>query len=158
MTSVVVDTNPLAYIYAGIPELGTKYAALMGDLSKTCTLLIPKVVYGELSLIFRTEAELNRFLRDTGIVIGTMSPEAYIIAAKRWDTYNKRRVLLCHRCGAKLQKLTCDKCGYPIKIRQHVLSDFLIGAYALEMQSRTIVTHDAGYYSTYFHELKIVSA
>jgi hypothetical protein len=158
MTSVVVDTNPLAYIYAGIPELGIKYAALMGDLSKTCTLLIPKVVYGELSLIFRTGAELNRFLRDTGIVIGTMAPEAYIIAAKRWDAYNKRRVLLCHRCGAKLPKLTCDKCGSPIKIRQHVLSDFLIGAYALEMQSRTIVTHDAGYYSTYFPELKIVSA
>jgi predicted nucleic acid-binding protein len=158
MSSVVIDTNPLAYIYAGIPDLGKKYALLLGDLSKSNALLIPKIVYGELSFIFRNEAELNGFLTDTGIVIGDMSPEAYIIAAKRWDTYNKRRVIVCHRCGAKLPRLGCEKCGASIKIRQHVLSDFLIGAYALQMPERQIVSHDAGYYATYFPELKIVSA
>jgi predicted nucleic acid-binding protein len=157
MSSIVVDTNPLAYLYAGIPDLGKKYALLLDDLSKNNTLLIPKIVYGELSLIFRNERDLIGFLTDTGIVVGDMSPEAYIVAAKRWNTYNKRRVLLCHRCGAKLPKLACEQCGSPIKIRQHVLSDFLIGAYALRMQDRTIVTHDAGYYATYFPELRIVS-
>jgi predicted nucleic acid-binding protein len=158
MSSIVVDTNPLAYLYAGIPDLGKKFALLLNDLSKNNTLLIPKIVYGELSLIFRNERNLNGFLAETGIVIGVMSPEAYIIAAKRWDAYNKRRVLICHKCGAKLLNLTCEKCGSPIKIRQHILSDFLIGAYALEMQGRTLVTHDAGYYATYFPELKIVTA
>jgi predicted nucleic acid-binding protein len=158
MSSIVVDTNPLAYLYAGIPDLGNKYAVLLHDLSKNNTLLIPKIVYGELSLIFRNESDLNGFLADTGIVVGEISAGAYTVAAKRWDTYNKRRVLLCHRCGAKLVKWACDQCGSPIKIRQHVLSDFLIGAYALEMQGRTIVTHDAGYYATYFPELKIVGA
>ncbi len=158
MSSIVIDTNPLAYIYAGIRDLGKTYAVLLGDLSKSNTLLIPKIVYGELSLIFRNETDLTGFLTDTGIVVGDMTPEAYVVAAKRWDAYNKRRVLLCHRCGAKLPKLACEQCGSPIKIRQHVLSDFLIGAYALRMQDRTIVTHDAGYYATYFPELKIVSA
>jgi len=158
MSSIVIDTNPLAYIYAGIRDLGKTYAVLLGDLSKSNTLLIPKTVYGELSLIFRNETDLTGFLTDTGIVVGDMTPEAYVVAAKRWDAYNKRRVLLCHRCGAMLPKLACEQCGSPIKIRQHVLSDFLIGAYALRMQDRTIVTHDAGYYATYFPELKIVSA
>jgi len=158
MSTIVIDTNPLAYIYAGIRDLGKTYAVLLGDLSKSNTLLIPKTVYGELSLIFRNETDLTGFLTDTGIVVGDMTPEAYVVAAKRWDAYNKRRVLLCHRCGAKLPKLACEQCGSPIKIRQHVLSDFLIGAYALRMQDRTIVTHDAGYYATYFPELKIVSA
>jgi len=158
MSSIVIDTNPLAYIYAGIRDLGKTYAVLLGDLSKSNTLLIPKTVYGELSLIFRNETDLTGFLTDTGIVVGDMTPEAYVVAAKRWDAYNKRRVLLCHRCGAKLPKLACEQCGSPIKIRQHVLSDFLIGAYALRMQDRTIVTHEAGYYATYFPELKIVSA
>ena len=158
MSSIVVDTNPLAYLYAGIPDLEKKYALLLDDLSKNNTLLIPKIVYGELSLIFRNERDLIGFLTDTGIVVGDMTPEAYVVAAKRWDASNKRRVLLCHRCGAKVQKLACEQCGSPIKIRQHVLSDFLIGAYALEMQARTIVTHDAGYYSTYFPELKVVTA
>jgi predicted nucleic acid-binding protein len=157
MSSIVVDTNPLAYLYAGIPDLGKKYALLLDDLSKNNTLLIPKIVYGELSLIFRNERDLIGFLTDSGIVVGDMSTEACAVAARRWDTYNKRRILLCHRCGAKLLKLTCEKCGSPIKIRQHVLSDFLIGAYALETQGRTLVTHDAGYYTTYFPELKIVS-
>jgi hypothetical protein len=46
MSSIVIDTNPLAYLYAGIPDLGKKYAVLLGDLSKTYTLLIPKIVYG----------------------------------------------------------------------------------------------------------------
>jgi predicted nucleic acid-binding protein len=158
MSSIVVDTNPLAYLYAGIPDLGKKYALLLNDLSKNNTLLIPKIVYGELSLIFRNERDLIAYLTDTGIVVGDMSAEAYVIAAKRWDAYNKRRVLTCHKCGAKLSKFVCEKCGSPIKIRQHVLSDFMIGAYALEMQGRTIVTHDAGYYSTCFPELKIVTA
>jgi predicted nucleic acid-binding protein len=158
MSSIVVDTNPLAYLYAGIPDLGKKYALLLDDLSKNNTLLIPKIVYGELSLIFRNERDLIGFLTDTGIVVGDMTPEAYVVAAKRWDASNKRRVLLCHRCGAKLPKFVCEKCGSPIKIRQHILSDFLIGAYALETQGRTLVTHDAGYYTTYFPELKIVSA
>jgi len=158
MSSVVIDTNPLAYIYSGIPDLGEKYAHLLGDLSKSNTLLIPKIVYGELSLIFRNETELTVFLTDTGIVVGDMPPEGYIVAAKRWDTYNKRRVTLCHRCGAKFARLTCEKCGSPVKIRQHVLPDFLIGAYALQMEERSIVTHDAGYYATYFPELRIISA
>ena len=157
MGSIVIDTNPLAYIYTGIPDLGKKYALLLGELSKNNTLLIPKIVYGELSLIFRNETELIGFLTDTGIVVGGMTPQAYIVAAKRWEIYNKRRVLLCNRCGAKLPKLACEKCGAPIKIRQHVLSDFLIGAYALEMEEGAIVTHDAGYYATYFPELKIIA-
>ena len=157
MSSIVIDTNPLAYIYAGIHDLGKKYALLLGELSKNNTLLIPKIVYGELSLIFRNETELIGFLTDTGIVVGDMTPETYVVAAKRWETYNKRRVLICHKCGAKLPKLACEKCGAPIKIRQHVLSDFLIGAYALETEGGAIVTHDAGYYATYFPELKIIA-
>lgn len=158
MSSVIIDTNPLAYIYAGIPDLGKKYALLLGDLSKSKTLIVPKIVYGELSLIFRSEIELARFLTDTGIVVGDMPPEAYLEAARRWDTYNKRRVLTCHRCGTKIPTMVCDKCGASIKVRQHILADFLIGAYALHMQDQTIVTHDAGYYVTYFPELKILTA
>ena len=84
MSSIVIDTNPLAYIYAGIRDLGKTYAVLLGDLSKSNTLLIPKIVYGELSLIFRNESDLIGFLTDTGIVVGDMSTEAYAVAARRW--------------------------------------------------------------------------
>ena len=157
MNSIAVDTNVLVYIYSGIPDIGRKYAELLDDLSTRYNLVIPKLVYGELSLIFRNSLQLNNFLSDTGIIIGDIEPEAYIIAAKRWDKYNKLRVLTCQRCGKKLEKLTCRQCGAEIKIRQHILTDFIIGAYALQTSGRTLVTNDKGYYSNYFPELTIIS-
>jgi len=84
---------------------------LLGKFGKRNALLIPKIVYGELSLAFEDEKELNDFLSDTGIIIGEMKPESYVIAAKRWETYNRRRVLMCTKCGKKLGKLICKKCN-----------------------------------------------
>lgn len=158
MNSIVIDTDPLAYIYNAIPDLGNKYANILGNLGKNNVLLIPKIVYGELSLIFGKYKELDSFLRDTGIIIGEINSKTYLIAAERWQKYNKsRHVLMCHKCGAKIGPLECSKCKTGIKVRQHILTDFIIGAYALEMKGKTIVTNDAGYYSTYFPELNIVN-
>lgn len=158
MNSVIVDTNVLVYIYSGIPNIGRKYAELLGDLSTKYNLVIPKLVYGELSLIFSTSKQLNSFLSDTGLIIGDIEPEAYVIAAKRWDKYNKRRVLICQICGKQLAKLTCKDCGAGIKIRQHILTDFIIGAYALQSEGQKLVTSDKGYFSTYFPELTVITA
>jgi predicted nucleic acid-binding protein len=157
MNSVIVDTNVLVYIYSGIPNTGRKYAELLGDLSTKYNLVIPKLVYGELSLIFSTSKQLNKFLSDTGLIIGDIGPEAYIIAAKRWDKYNKRRVLICQKCGKKIEKLTCKACNAEAHIRQHILTDFIIGAYAFQTSERKLVTNDKGYFSTYFSELTIIS-
>ena len=158
MNNIVIDTNPLVYIYHDVPDAGKNYAVLLGELSKKNALLIPKIVYGELSLIFESENELNEFLSETGIIIGEMTPESYVIAAKRWETYNRRRVLMCSKCGKKLEQLLCTKCNSRIKIRQHILSDFLIGAYALQMKGSNLITNDRGYFSTYFPELNIITA
>ena len=157
MNSVIIDTNPLAYIYNAVPGLGNKYALLLGELAQNNLLLIPKIVYGELSLIFNSINELDTFLNDTGIVIGEINSKSYLIAAKRWQKYNKRRILMCHKCGAKLENIICKKCDSKIKVRQHILSDFIIGAYTLEVAGKNIVTGDAGYYSSYFPELNIIS-
>ena len=89
VNSVIVDTNPLLYIYNGVSDFGRNYAALLGDLSFRYNLVIPKLVYGELSLIFNNSKLLNNFLSDTGIIIGEIDPKTYVIAAKRWNTYNK---------------------------------------------------------------------
>ena len=158
MSNIVIDTNPLVYIYHNVPDFGENYAVLLGKLSKKNALLIPKIVYGELSLAFKDEKELNEFLSDTGIIIGEIKPESYITAAKRWERYNKRRVLMCTKCGKKLKKLICKECNSVIKIRQHILSDFLIGAYAFQMKGRNLITNDGGYFSTYFPELNIITA
>lgn len=158
MNSLVVDTNPLVYIYNAVADFGEKYVVLLDELSRKNVLIIPKIVYGELSLVFSSEEELDLFLNDTGIIIGEIKSKTYITAAKRWEQYNKRRILMCHRCGSKLSKMVCSKCNSKINIRQHILSDFIIGAYALEEGGEKIVTADMGYYSTYFPELKIIAS
>ena len=81
MNSIVIDTNPLIYIYHDVPDFGRDYAVILGRLAKKNALIIPKIVYGELSLTFENEKELNEFLSDTGIIIGEMKPESYVIAA-----------------------------------------------------------------------------
>jgi len=83
MNNIVIDTNPLVYIYHGVPDFGKKYAVLLGELGKGNTLLIPKIIYGELSLSFEDEKELNDFLADTGIIVGETKRETYVTAAKR---------------------------------------------------------------------------
>ena len=157
MNSVVIDTNPLVYIYHNVQGYGEKFAVLLGDLVRKKVLAIPKIVYGELSIIFEDVEQLDAFLADTGIIVGEINKKAYIDAAKRWQHYNRRRVLMCHQCGSKIGTLTCSECRRPIKIRQHILSDFIIGAYAVDI-GKTIVTNDAGYYRSYFPELTIISS
>lgn len=155
--SVVVDTNPLVYIYHGVSGLGKSYAGLFDELAENSDLIIPKIVYGELSLMFDSQTELDTFLADTGIRIENIPKACYVEAAKRWQKYNRRRVLGCHRCGHEIRSIVCDQCGSTLKIRQHILSDFLIGAFALSTKSQIIATNDKGYYKTYFPELKIIS-
>ena len=69
MNSIIIDTNSLVYIYHAIPDLGKNYATLLGELAKKNILIMPKIVYGELSLVFRDDKELSAFLKDTGIII-----------------------------------------------------------------------------------------
>jgi predicted nucleic acid-binding protein len=157
MNNIVVDTNPLVYIYHDVPDFGNKYATRMGELAKGNILVIPKIVYGELSLAFQDDKELDAFLRDTGVTIGEINQEAYLTAARRWEKYNKRRVLICQICGKRIENLTCKQCNAEIKIRQHILTDFIIGAYALQMERKQLVSSDIGYYSTYYPELNIIS-
>jgi len=156
MNSIIVDTNPLPHIYNAAPDFRKNYASVVGELARKNMLVIAKIVYDQLSLIFRDDKDLNDFLKDTGIVIAEMKPVAYIIAAKRWHKYNKRRVLMYQRCGKKLRRLICERCSAYIMIRQHVLTDSLIGAFVLEIKGRNIVTHDFGYYLSYFPELNMI--
>jgi predicted nucleic acid-binding protein len=156
LNDIIIDTNPLVYIYSGVSGFGKNYANLLSDLSVRYNLIIPKLVYGELSLIFKNYDLLNEFLSDTGIIIGEIEPLAYLTAAKRWDKYNKRRILICQKCGKKLEQLICKGCSSEIHIRQHILTDFIIGACAFHTKERKIVTSDKGFISTYFPELTII--
>ncbi|MDP2949767.1 MAG: hypothetical protein Q8P22_09560 [Chloroflexota bacterium] len=77
------------------------------------------------------------------------------MAGRAWTDYVRRRPArpACPQCGIA-QDVRCSSCDASIQPRQHVLSDFVIGAHAL-VQADRLLTRDRGYYATYVPELKL---
>ena len=62
---------------------------------------------------------------------------------------------MCPACG-KSHRPVCSSCGSTISSRQHIISDFLIGANVIH-QADKLVTRDRGFYRKFFKELDIVT-
>ncbi|MFQ5794014.1 MAG: type II toxin-antitoxin system VapC family toxin [Candidatus Bipolaricaulia bacterium] len=152
-----LDTNILLDIL--IPNV--QYAAAskqrLDEALAQGALVIGEVVYAELAVQFPTPEELDRFLIETKIRLEPSKPEALQQAAQAWEVYLRKRgeELQCPQCGTK-QQITCSHCGEAIRVRQHILSDFLVGAHAL-VQADCLLTRDLGYYRSYFPKLKLLT-
>lgn len=150
-----IDTNILLDIL--IPDQ-THFASSKKLLDEYVTegqLIICELVYAELASQFFDEQELQAFLSDTGIRIAPSSEKALHLAGRSWKAYvrNKKITFQCPVCG-KAISLTCPECKSPIKRRQHIISDFIIGAHAL-VHAELLLSRDRGFYKTYFKDLKI---
>jgi hypothetical protein len=67
---------------------------------------------------------------------------------------NRESKIQCTACGKKMS-IICSECKNTISFRQHIISDFIIGAHAL-IYADLILSRDRGYYKTYFQDLFIV--
>lgn len=111
------------------------------------------IVYGELSPFFLDRhPDLKSFLSQMDIRVEICREEEYAYAGRKWNEYRKRRRFVCPACGKSVQ-CACAHCGRPVSFRQHILSDFIIGAFS-ELRCDAILTRDHGYYRTYFTDLK----
>jgi hypothetical protein len=124
-------------------------------ISAVDTNILREIVYSELASQFPFSEELELFLKDTGINLQHSNGKSLSIAGERWKKYTAKRSqsLHCAVCGKKLS-VECPQCSSIISCRQHIISDFIIGANALT-DTDLLLSRDRGYCKTYFKELAV---
>lgn len=152
-----IDTNVLLDILIPNAAYAQRSLKCLIDLSPDDELIVSPVVFAELASQFPTTENLERFLGDTGIQLVSLSRAALFEASKAWKAYAVRRTgaVLCQSCGHN-QPITCAACKEAIVFRQHILSDFLIGAHA-KVHADRLITRDRGFYRKYFSDLILLT-
>lgn len=134
---ICVDTTVLIDILKD--EFPDSQERLYSALSKGEALVIPTVVYAELMPQFKGDTRLlNRFLDEHRIGVQALGIDAVTAAAAGWMKYLKRK-----------KRITCPECGKLLNLKEHFLSDFYIGGFAL-VGCSAILTRDRGLYRRYF--------
>lgn len=106
------------------------------------TLVIPSVVFAELIPQFKGNTkQVSLFLKQHKIGIEPLDLKAVSIAGQRWMKYLKKK-----------SKATGSNCGKRLNKKEHFLSDFYIGGFALA-ECDAILTRDRGIYKKYFQDL-----
>jgi len=154
---LAIDTNILLDIL--IPNTKHVQSTLncLVSIDPKDELIICEVVFAELGSQFLSINDLTRFLGDTGISLVSLNENSLFEASSAWKKHSNQRkdMIICPACG-KHQQVTCLSCNEIIPFRQHILSDFLIGAHG-KMQADKLITRDRGFYRTYFRGLSILT-
>jgi predicted nucleic acid-binding protein len=150
-----IDTNILLDILIPDKRYAESSKNLVEKFKEKGKLQICGIVYSELASQFPLSEELELFLQDTGINLQHSNRESLSIAGERWKKYaaGRSQLLQCGVCGRKLS-IECPQCGNIISCRQHIISDFIIGANALA-HADLLLSRDRGYYKTYFKDLVV---
>ncbi len=140
---VCVDTTVLIDILKD--EFPVYQERLYSALERNEELVAPSIIIAELIPQFKGDLKLlNTFVREHKIAINSLDVDSAAIAGARWMDYLKRK-----------SRAVCPQCGYLLDKKEHFLSDFYIGGYALA-HCDAILTRDRGIYKKYFRDLKVL--
>lgn len=150
-----VDTNIILDVLNPAAKWSSESKILIDDALSMGAVIICGAVYAELASFFEDIGDLDKFLSETRIKLVHSSSKALEFASSAWKEYLKKRRegVECSSCG-RHQMVQCAGCGATIRVRQHIITDFLIGGHALALAD-VLLTRDKGYYKTYFPSLKV---
>ena len=151
-----IDTNILLDILIPDKDHVNASKELLEIYNEKGSLIISEIVFTELASQFLSEKEIKAFLSDTSIRLVHSNEKSLSLAGAKWKDYSKGRQdnLQCPSCGKKMS-VHCPGCNKNISFKQHIISDFIIGAHAI-VHADLLLTRDRGFYKTYFRDLKIV--
>ncbi len=132
MKRVLIDSNILLDIFTEDPLWFSWSSEQLAELSEHNTLCINPIIYGEISVRFKTSEELDKSL-PSEILRVSLPWEAAFLAGKSFIQYKKKG-------GTKAS----------------TLPDFFIGAHALT-ENLILLTRDASRYKTYYPKVRMVS-
>lgn len=149
-----IDTNILLDILVDDPQFSEKSGQLIEKQNQFGALIISPIVYSELLIFFLKKHEtlaisrLEEFLNELDIQISYFSKEDFILSAQAYQNFSDIKQIICPRCGA-VNQFICKKCNSRIFWRNHLITDFLIGAHA-QNHADVLLTRDSAYYNKYF--------
>ena len=154
--TTAVDTNVLIDVLLPDLEWAESSRRALEDALDDGDVIFSEPVLAELAPRFESQVQMAAFLSDFGLTFVRSTTHTLFRAGSVWREYAARRpsTISCARCGNTM-RIACSACGERISSRQHLMTDFLIGAHAL-LQADRLLTRDRGYYGTYFPDLVLV--
>lgn len=126
-----VDTSVLLDVFLPDDQHGERSKQSLRAAYDAGAIVVCEIVYAELAAMFGDRAALDGALRAINVSASPINTTIAYEAGLRWKRYRDA--------------------GGP---RKRIISDFLIGAHALEAAD-VFLTRDRGFFSTYFPELSL---